>query len=86
MRPCWARDSSSPKYGQSGADLSEMLPHLARVIDEICVVRSVHTDQFNHPRPRFFFNTGFSQPAGPAWGSWVIYGLGSEAHDCPPLW
>jgi uncharacterized protein (DUF1501 family) len=71
------------KYGQSGADLSEMLPHLAQVIDEVCVVRSVHTDQFNHAPAQIFFNTGFSQPGRPSLGSWVIYGLGSEAHDLP---
>ena len=53
------------KHGQSGAELSEMLPHLAKVVDDICIVKSVHTDQFNHAPAQIFFNTGFS-PAGPA--------------------
>ena len=60
-----------------------MLPHLAEVVDEICIVKSVHTDQFNHAPAQIFFNTGFSQPGRPSLGSWVLYGLGSEAQDLP---
>ena len=71
------------RYGQCGAELSEMLPHLAQVVDEICIIKSVHTDQFNHAPAQIFFNTGFSQPGRPSLGSWVIYGLGSEAEDLP---
>ena len=66
------------RHGQSGAELSEMLPHLAEVVDDICIIKSVHTDQFNHAPAQIFFNTGFSQPGRPSLGSWVIYGLGSE--------
>src|SRR6184192_4418760 len=50
------------KHGQSGAELSEMLPHLAKVADEICLVKSVSTDQFNHAPAELFFNSGFAQP------------------------
>jgi len=71
------------RHGQSGAQLSEMLPHLANVVDDICIVKSVHTDQFNHAPAQIFFNTGFSQPGRPSLGSWVIYGLGSESQDLP---
>ena len=71
------------RYGQSGAELSEMLPHLARVVDEIAIIKSVHTDQFNHAPAQIFFNSGFSQPGRPSLGSWVSYGLGSETHDLP---
>ncbi len=71
------------RYGQSGAQLSEMLPHLARVVDDVCIVKSVHTDQFNHAPAQIFFNTGFSQPGRPSLGSWVVYGLGSESQDLP---
>jgi uncharacterized protein (DUF1501 family) len=71
------------RYGQCGAELSEMLPHLAKVVDEICIIRSVHTDQFNHAPAQIFFNTGFSQPGRPSLGSWVVYGLGSESQDLP---
>nr|UXE44318.1 hypothetical protein Hi04_10k_c2089_00006 [uncultured bacterium] len=71
------------KYGQSGAELSEVVPHLAEVADDICFVRSMHTDQFNHAPAQILFNTGFSQPGRPCLGSWVTYGLGSEARDLP---
>jgi Protein of unknown function (DUF1501) len=71
------------RYGQCGAQLSEMLPHLAKVVDDICFVKSVQTDQFNHAPAQIFFNTGFSQPGRPSLGSWVIYGLGSESQDLP---
>jgi hypothetical protein len=71
------------KHGQCGAELSEMLPHLAKVVDDICLVKSVHTDQFNHAPAQIFFNTGFAQPGRPSLGSWVLYGLGSMTRDLP---
>jgi hypothetical protein len=71
------------KHGKCGAELSEMLPHLAKVVDDICIVKSVHTDQFNHAPAQIFFNTGFAQPGRPSLGSWVLYGLGSMTRDLP---
>jgi hypothetical protein len=71
------------RHGQSGAELSEMLPHLAAVADDICLIKSMKTDQFNHAPGQIFLNTGFSQPGRPSLGSWVIYGLGSESQDLP---
>jgi hypothetical protein len=71
------------KHGHSGAELSEMLPHLAEIVDDICLIKSIKTDQFNHAPGQIFLNTGFSQPGRPSLGSWVIYGLGSEAQDLP---
>ena len=71
------------KHGQSGAELSEMLPHLAEAVDDICLIKSMKTDQFNHAPGQIFLNTGFSQPGRPSLGSWVIYGLGSESQDLP---
>jgi len=71
------------RHGQCGAELSEMLPHLARVVDDICLVRSVRTDQFNHAPAQIFFNTGFGQPGRPSLGSWVVYGLGAMTRDLP---
>src|SRR5918911_411896 len=71
------------RHGKSGAELSELLPHLAKVVDDVCLVKSVHTDQFNHAPAQIFFNTGFAQPGRPSIGSWVLYGLGSEARDLP---
>jgi uncharacterized protein (DUF1501 family) len=60
-----------------------MLPHLARVVDDVCLIRSVRTDQFNHAPAQIFFNTGFAQPGRPSLGSWVVYGLGAETRDLP---
>jgi hypothetical protein len=71
------------RHGQCAAELSEMLPHLAGVVDDICLIRSVHTDQFNHAPAQIFFNTGFAQPGRPSLGSWVTYGLGAETENLP---
>lgn len=71
------------KHGESGAELSEVLPHLAKVVDEISIVRSVHTDKFNHSPAQLFFNTGSGIPGRPAMGSWLSYGIGSDADDLP---
>jgi hypothetical protein len=71
------------QHGKSGAELSEMLPHLTKVADEICLVKSVSTDQFNHAPAQIFFNTGFLQPGRPCLGSWVLYGLGAETQELP---
>ncbi|MDB6041105.1 MAG: hypothetical protein JWM99_4946 [Verrucomicrobiales bacterium] len=79
LAPCY----KFSKHGQSGSELSEMLPHLAKIVDEICLIRSVHTDQFNHAPAQIFFNTGFLQPGRPSLGSWVLYGLGAETQNLP---
>src|SRR5688500_4393587 len=71
------------RHGQSGAQLSEMLPHLAQVVDDVCLIKSMHTDQFNHAPAQIFLNTGFAQPGRPCLGSWVLYGLGAETSDLP---
>jgi hypothetical protein len=71
------------KHGRCGTELADVLPHLAGVIDDVCLVKSVHTDQFNHAPAQIFFNTGFSQPGRPSLGSWVLYGLGAKTSDLP---
>ncbi len=71
------------KHGNCGAELSEMLPHLGSIVDDIALVRSCKTDQFNHAPAQIFMNTGFSQPGRPSIGSWATYGLGCEAADLP---
>ena len=71
------------RHGQCGAELSEMLPHLATVVDDVALVRSMRTDQFNHAPAQLFLNTGFSQPGRPCIGSWALYGLGCETDDLP---
>jgi Protein of unknown function (DUF1501) len=71
------------KHGQCGAEISEMLPHLATVVDDIAIIKSCRTTQFNHAPAQIFMNTGFSQPGRPSMGSWITYGLGSESRDLP---
>src|SRR5512145_1971892 len=61
------------KHGTCGAELSELLPNLAKVVDDIAILKAVHTDQFNHAPAQIFLNTGFSQPGRPSMGSWVVY-------------
>ncbi len=71
------------RHGQSGAEIADILPHLAKIVDDICIVKSVHTDQFNHAPAQLFFNTGFAQPGRPSIGSWAAYGIGAETNDLP---
>jgi uncharacterized protein (DUF1501 family) len=71
------------RHGQSGAEMSNALEHLPQVADEIAIVRSCRTDQFNHAPAQIFMNCGFAQPGRPCIGSWATYGLGSESRDLP---
>src|SRR6266404_5625337 len=71
------------KWGRSGAEISELLPSLGEVADDIAIVRSVHTTQFNHAPAQIFMNTGFQIFGRPSMGSWLTYGLGSECTDLP---
>jgi hypothetical protein len=71
------------KHGKSGQELSELLPHLATVADEIAIVRSMTTDAFNHAPGQILMNTGSQQFGRPSWGSWALYGLGVETRDLP---
>jgi uncharacterized protein (DUF1501 family) len=71
------------KHGQCGAELSELLPHLAEVVDDIAIVKSMNTDAFNHAPGQIFMNTGTQQFGRPSMGAWVTYGLGSESSDLP---
>lgn len=69
--------------GQRGTLISECLPHLATVADELAIVRSVQTNVFNHAPAKFFLNTGSAQIGRPSMGAWVTYGLGSESQNLP---
>jgi hypothetical protein len=71
------------KHGKCGAEISELLPHLAQVVDDIAIVKSLATDAFNHAPAQILMNTGSSQFGRPSFGSWTTYGLGSEARDLP---
>jgi hypothetical protein len=71
------------RHGQSGAEISELLPHLASHADEIAIVRSMKTAQFNHAPAQIFMNTGHQIIGRPSLGSWLSYGLGSDNKDLP---
>jgi uncharacterized protein DUF1501 len=71
------------KHGQSGAEISELLPHTANIVDDIAIVKSMVTDAFNHAPGQLMMNTGSMIFGRPSMGAWVIYGLGSEAKDLP---
>ncbi len=71
------------RCGKSGAEISELLPHLQEVADDIAILRTVHTTQFNHAPAQIFMNTGFQIFGRPSMGAWATYGLGSESSDLP---
>jgi len=71
------------KHGQSGLEISENLPHLAQVADDIAVVKTLHTEQINHGPAQLMFHTGFGRFGRPSVGSWAAYGLGSVNRDLP---
>jgi hypothetical protein len=78
----------APKFGfrqcgEAGTWLSELLPHTAGVMDDICLIRSMHTEAINHDPAITLIQTGSQQPGRPSLGAWVSYGLGSEADDLP---
>src|SRR5437016_12076078 len=71
------------KHGQNGAEPSELLPHLAGVVDDIAIVKSMYTDAFNHAPGQILMNTGTQQFGRPSVGAWATYGLGAESQDLP---
>ena len=71
------------QYGQSGAEFSELIPHIASVVDDLCVIKSMHTEAINHDPAITFFQTGSQQPGRPCMGSWLSYGLGSDNENLP---
>src|SRR5262245_47807336 len=71
------------RHGRSGAWVSELLPHLSELVDDLAFVKAMHTDQFNHAPAELFIYTGSPRNGGAAMGSWVTYGLGSESQNLP---
>lgn len=71
------------QYGQSGATLSDLLPHHRQIVDDICFVKGLNTDVFNHGPAKIFVNTGSPQPGRPSMGAWVTYGIGSQSDSLP---
>jgi hypothetical protein len=71
------------KYGESGIEVSDLFPHVGSCIDDICVIRSMHTNIPNHEPSLLMMNSGETQPTRPAMGSWLLYGLGTENQNLP---
>ncbi|MEX0611915.1 MAG: DUF1501 domain-containing protein, partial [Pirellulales bacterium] len=71
------------RHGQSGGEVSELLPHTARIVDDICIIRTAVTDAINHDPAITFMQTGGQQPGRPTMGAWMSYGLGSETENLP---
>ncbi|EAQ78481.1 DUF1501 domain-containing protein [Blastopirellula marina] len=71
------------QYGESGAWLSSVVPHMAKIADDVCFIHSLHTEAINHDPAMTLLQTGTQQPGRPSLGSWVSYGLGSENADLP---
>ncbi len=71
------------QHGESGQTLSELLPHIGEVVDDIAVIRSLHNEEINHAPAQMFLHSGFGRGGRPSFGSWVTYGLGSENKDLP---
>jgi hypothetical protein len=80
---CFGPQASFGRFGRSGQAISHYLPHIASIADEICIVRSMQTEQINHDPAHTFMNTGTAISGRPSMGAWVGYGLGTECHDLP---
>ncbi|MBP88735.1 MAG: hypothetical protein CMJ64_18815 [Planctomycetaceae bacterium] len=71
------------KHGQSGIEVSDIMPHIAKHVDDLCVIRSMWTEHINHEPALWMIHTGRTIPGRPSIGSWVVYGLGSESQNLP---
>jgi hypothetical protein len=80
---CFAPQFPFVKSGDSGLEIASPFPHLQSVADELCIIRSMKTEQINHDPAHAYFNTGRAIAGLPSMGSWVLYGLGAEAEDLP---
>jgi hypothetical protein len=81
--PVVASPFAFQQHGDSGTWVSELLPHLAGVVDRLCVIRSLHTEAINHDPAVTYLQTGHQQPGRPSFGSWLSYGLGSDNRNLP---
>lgn len=81
--PCAGSVFDFTRHGESGLEVSEALPHTASMVDQLCLIRSVHTEAINHDPAITFINTGSQQLGKPSLGSWLSYGIGSENEDLP---
>ncbi len=80
---CLAPQHGFQRHGESGQQISDAFPHIAQIADDICIVRSMVTEQINHDPAHTFMNTGSVIAGRPSMGSWLLYGLGSESENLP---
>jgi hypothetical protein len=80
---CLAPQFPFARFGKSGQEISTILPHISGIADDICIIRSMHTEQINHDPAHMFLSTGTALAGRPSMGSWSLYGLGSESEDLP---
>jgi hypothetical protein len=80
---CFGPQHPFRRFGKSGQEIAEIFPHIGSIADDICIVRSLKTEAINHDPAHTFMNTGTTISGRPAMGSWLYYGLGSEADDLP---
>src|SRR4051794_34274130 len=80
---CFAPQHPFVKSGKSGLEISSIFPHLQKVADDLCIIRSLKTEAINHDPAHTFMNSGTTISGRPAMGSWAWYGLGCESHDLP---
>lgn len=80
---CYGPQFEFKRYGKSGQEICSLFPHIGSVADDVCIIRSMYTEQINHDPAHTFMNTGSIIAGRPSMGSWLTYGLGSEADDLP---
>ena len=80
---CFGPQHGFKKFGKSGQEICELFPQIGSMADEVCIVRSMWTEQINHDPAHTVMNTGSIIPGRPSMGSWVLYGLGAETEDLP---
>src|SRR5436190_3174154 len=80
---CFGPQHTFKKFGKSGQEMCDLFPHIGSVADDICIVRSMYTEQINHDPAHTVMNTGSIIAGRPSMGSWVLYGLGADADDLP---
>ncbi len=80
---CMGPQHEFKNYGQSGQHMASLFPNIGKVADDVCIVRSLHTEQINHDPAHTFMNTGALVSGRPSMGSWLLYGLGAESDDLP---
>lgn len=80
---CFGPQQNFKRFGKSGQEMCDLFPHIGTVSDEICIIRSMWTEQINHDPAHTIMNTGSIIPGRPSMGSWMTYGLGAESEDLP---